>query len=83
MTVGVRPLDVTIGPTGLPARVLLSELLGETTIVDLKLEDHLIRARVPQTQRFQEGEIVSLSFDARKLHLFAKEGERLRFAVPA
>ena len=83
VTVGVRPLDVTIGPTGLPARVLLSELLGETTIVDLKLEDHLIRARVPQTQRFQEGEIVSLSFDARKLHLFAKEGERLRFAVPA
>ncbi len=80
VVLGVRPLDVSIGADGLPAQVLLSELLGETTIVDLRLEDQLIRARLPQTQRFQEGEAVHVSFNARKFHLFAKDGARLDFA---
>ena len=79
LVVGVRPLDVSIGAEGLPAQVLLSELLGESTIVDLRLGEELMRARLPQIQRFQEGEAVRVSFNARKLHLFAKDGDRLDY----
>ena len=50
-------------------------------IVDLRVGDALIRARLLQTRRFREGEVVHLSLDPQRLHLFEEQGPRIEFAA--
>ena len=74
VTVGFRPADIAISPAGLPATVVLAELLGDSMIVDLRLGEALVRARLFQTRRFREGETVRIELDPRRLHLFGTFG---------
>ena len=83
VTVGFRPADIAISTTGLPATVVLAELLGDSMIVDLRLGEALVRARLFQTRRFREGEAVRIELDPQRLHLFGAHGERLDLSQPA
>jgi len=44
--VGIRPSSIRLGPAGIAARVDLIENLGDALLVDLRLDDNIIRARV-------------------------------------
>ncbi len=77
VTLGIRPGDIGFGATGLPATVELSELLGDSVIVDLRLGTAAIKARSYQMWRFAEGETVHLQIDPAKLHFFGPAGQRL------
>jgi ABC-type sugar transport system ATPase subunit len=67
---GVRPSDINLGSSGVPAVVTLFELLGEDVIVDLDVGGELMRARGPARSRIEEGTNVRVQFDPQKLHLF-------------
>ena len=79
-TVGIRPGDIKFGPTGLPATVAMTELLGDSVIVDLTLGAVPVKARCHDMVRLQEGETVHLQIDPAKLHFFDPSGRRLERA---
>jgi multiple sugar transport system ATP-binding protein len=78
VVVGVRPGHVRIDPDGLPAVLEVAELLGETTLLNLRLGEHPIRMRVNGKVRAAEGEPVAISFDPVAVHLFDRtSGQRI------
>ena len=78
VVVGVRPGHLRIDPDGLPAVLEVAELLGETTLLNLRLGEHPIRMRVNGKVRAAEGEPVAISFDPRAVHLFdCTSGQRI------
>ncbi|HEX5079664.1 MAG TPA: ABC transporter ATP-binding protein [Geminicoccaceae bacterium] len=81
VTVGIRPGDVRIDGEGLPASVYLTELLGETTIVNLRFGEQLIKARLLEKRHLREGDEVRISFNLPNVHLFdSASGERIALA---
>jgi multiple sugar transport system ATP-binding protein len=75
---GLRPSALRLDGAGVPARVYLTEQLGDSVIVDLHLGDTLVRARLPEKTRLAEGAEVRLGFDAADAHIFdARSGARL------
>jgi ABC-type sugar transport system ATPase subunit len=74
----LRPSALRLDGAGVPARVYLTEQLGDSVIVDLHLGDTLVRARLPEKTRLAEGAEVRLGFDAADVHLFDRDsGARL------
>jgi ABC-type sugar transport system ATPase subunit len=63
MRLGIRPEYVNIDPSGAPAVVEHTELLGSYNLIALKLGGTLIKARVPAHERFSEGEQARVRFD--------------------
>ncbi len=74
---GIRPGDITIRETGLPATVELAEPQGESVIVDLRFGSAALKARIFSGVRFREGQAVQIGIDPARVHLFSAEGERL------
>lgn len=75
--VGVRPEDAHVSDSrpsenAIPAQVSVVEPLGAETIVDLKLDPHMLKAIVPPTQRLNERQDVWLTFDLAKIHVIDK-----------
>lgn len=70
IVLGVRPGDMAPDGQGVPAEVYVSELLGETTIVNLKIGDTLAKMRVNGRGSFRDGEQIRLRFDRKRLHFF-------------
>ena len=78
VTLGVRPGALRLGAQGVPARVYLVEHLGDSTVVNLQVEDVLVRLRTDRPPQLAEGQVVRLSFDAADAHLFDETtGRRL------
>jgi multiple sugar transport system ATP-binding protein len=67
---GVRPGALRLGAQGLRARVYLVEHLGDSTIVNLLIDDILVKVRTDKPPTLAEGESVGLAFDAADIHLF-------------
>jgi len=68
---GIRPSHVRLtGVDGVPARLLLSENLGESMLLNLAIGDHVVKLRLPEVRRFSEGETLHLAFDPAHIHLF-------------
>jgi multiple sugar transport system ATP-binding protein len=67
---GVRPGALRLGAQGLRARVYLVEHLGDSTIVNLQIDDILVKVRMDKRPTVAEGESVGLAFDAADVHLF-------------
>jgi multiple sugar transport system ATP-binding protein len=82
VTVGIRPGDVRIDGAGpLPAAVYLTELLGETMIVNLRFGEQLIKARLLEKQPFREGDEVRIRFNLPNVQLFDRaSGARIALA---
>ena len=78
VTLGVRPGELRLGSSGIPARVELVEDLGDSTIVNLTVGEHRVKLKSTQAQHRREGEQVCLSFAPEAAHLFdSKTGARL------
>jgi len=70
ITVGVRPGHVRIDPNGIPTRLYLSENLGETHLLNLKMGEILVKMRTASAERITEGETVPIAFEPESIHLF-------------
>ncbi|HEX8012367.1 MAG TPA: ABC transporter ATP-binding protein [Casimicrobiaceae bacterium] len=73
VTVGLRPGALAIGEHGIPGQVYLVEDLGETRLVDVQVDGHLVKMRTPHRLSLKEGEAVRLGFAESALHLFERE----------
>lgn len=70
VVVGVRPAHIALAPDGLAGNLYLSENLGESMLLNVKLGDHLIKIRLPDVQRFADNQVVHLAMDPSHVHLF-------------
>ena len=68
--VGVRPSHIRLSDEGLPARLYLSENLGESMLLNVHIGDDLARVRLPEVRRLAENELLHLTFDPEFVHLF-------------
>src|SRR5258708_5575944 len=71
---GIRPEDLALEteaqPGSLPGLVFVYELLGDRTIVDVRLGEAIVKVRTPPTVTVQIGQPVWLSPNTDRLHLF-------------
>jgi len=78
VTVGVRPGDMRIADTGLPARVERVEDLGDSAIVSFAAGEHLLKQKSDRLPVAQEGDRVHVSFAPDAAHVFDRQtGMRL------
>jgi sn-glycerol 3-phosphate transport system ATP-binding protein len=76
--IGVRPEDVTLGDTGMPARVLAVEYLGPDTIVTCAAGAETVAVRAPGRIELTEGKTTHLSWAVSAQHVFdSATGARL------
>jgi sn-glycerol 3-phosphate transport system ATP-binding protein len=76
--IGVRPEDVRLGDSGLPARVTSVEYLGPDTIVTCAAGAETIAVRAPGRVELAEGKATHLAWAPGALHVFdAASGARL------
>jgi len=90
VTLGVRPVDVVIDPhsessTAIP--VAIFENLGDERRISVRVGENLLNLTTTDPIYYERGDIVKLTFNAEKTHLFdAETGERIRskhYTVPA
>jgi multiple sugar transport system ATP-binding protein/inositol-phosphate transport system ATP-binding protein len=68
---GIRPSHLQLTDEGgFTAKLLLSENLGESMLLNLRVGDDLLKMRLPEVQHFTEGETLHVSFDPAHVHLF-------------
>jgi alpha-glucoside transport system ATP-binding protein len=84
-SLGVRPEDLTVSTTDdylVEGRVLLVEALGEVTLLYLEggsaAGDEPLIVKLQGTSDIVKGDVVRLSADPEKLHLFNEEGRTYR-----
>jgi ABC-type sugar transport system ATPase subunit len=78
VTLGVRPNDLRIADTGLPARVERIEDLGDSSIVTFTAGERLLKLKSDRVPLVQEGDTVHLGFAPGAAHLFDRQtGARL------
>jgi ABC-type sugar transport system ATPase subunit len=70
VTLGIRPGDLRLGTTGIPARVEFVEDFGDSSIVNLEAAGQRVKLRAGELPPVREGEAVRLSFDPAAAHLF-------------
>ena len=70
VTLGIRPADLRLGTTGVPARVEFVEDFGDSSIVNLEAAGQRVKLRAGELPSVREGEAVRLSFDPAAAHLF-------------
>ncbi|TFH49975.1 MAG: ATP-binding cassette domain-containing protein, partial [Lysobacterales bacterium] len=73
ITVGIRPGHLRVDDNGIPTQLYLSENLGETQLLNLKLVEALVKMRVAQSKPMADGETVPIAFDSDSIHLFDAE----------
>jgi len=80
IVVGVRPSHVRLEEGGMPAKLLLSENLGEGMLLNTELSDgQIIKLRLPEVRHFKHGEIIPLRIEEGNAHFF-DPGTRKRIA---
>ena len=78
VTLGVRPGDLRIAISGIPARVEFVEDLGDSSIVNLEAAGQRVKLRAGELPSVYEGERVYLSFEPQAAHLFDRAtGQRI------
>ncbi|GAA0588789.1 ABC transporter ATP-binding protein [Kribbella sandramycini] len=83
VVLGVRPEDVALSPTPVEGyrqgRVFVSEPLGPDVLVTVRIEDELLKARVPTPFRLGHDAPVYVGLNPERLHLFsAADGTALQ-----
>lgn len=85
LVLGIRPEHILIadeaggqliGGQAIPAIIDLVQPLARKKIVDLKVEETLIKMILPGTYLIRQGETVPIIFDPKHIHLFDKATER-------
>jgi multiple sugar transport system ATP-binding protein len=74
VTLGVRPEDIVISKepeiNSIKGTVVVTEVLGSETIINVKLGESLLRAKVLGRVRYDTGELIYIVFKQSKIHLF-------------
>ncbi|KAJ56026.1 ABC transporter ATP-binding protein [Actibacterium mucosum KCTC 23349] len=78
VTLGIRPENISVSDTGdLTGTVYSSELLGDSTLLNIRVGDGLVAAKVGPDEGRAMGAPVGLTLNRAKLHLFdAETGDR-------
>jgi ABC-type sugar transport system ATPase subunit len=76
VVLGIRPSHIRLAGEGLPARLLLSENLGESMLLNVDVEGEIVKVRLPEVRHLQAGETVHLVFDPAHIHLFDPQTRR-------
>jgi len=79
---GARPEDLTVVQGDLskgeiPAEIYVVEPVGESTIVDLKIGEYLVKARAPAGFKGEIGEKVGVTITRKNMHIFDKKTDQL------
>jgi multiple sugar transport system ATP-binding protein len=82
LVLGVRPEDIAvheecISPEAIETNVYLVEPLGSEIIVDLKIGEHLIKARTPPDSKLHVGDKIWITLNNERFHVFDKKTERV------
>lgn len=81
LTLGFRAEDASLSETGqgqITAPIYTLELLGDATMISVRIGDALVSVKADKTYRAEIGDMVSFSVPAEICHLFSAEsGERL------
>ncbi|MEC8195995.1 MAG: TOBE domain-containing protein, partial [Pseudomonadota bacterium] len=81
VTLGFRAEDAGLGDAGhheITAPIYTLELLGDATMVTVRIGGELVAVRAPKDYRSEIGDTVSLSVPAEICHLFdAETGARI------
>ncbi|MEM8689034.1 MAG: ABC transporter ATP-binding protein [Pseudomonadota bacterium] len=72
-TLGLRPEDIAVADTGLPAEVRSVEFLGADALVDCMLGDNVMTVRLAGARTPEVGETLPLSWPAEAQHFFHKD----------
>ncbi len=82
-TFGIRSEDIALytqpGADRIPSEVYVMEPLGDVNLFDLKLGQHIIKAKTLPNFRLRIGDGVWLQPDRAKMHLFDAQTERAVF----
>ncbi|WP_298852809.1 ABC transporter ATP-binding protein [uncultured Ruegeria sp.] len=77
VTIGIRPNGLSLAgaemPNAAPARVEVTEYLGNEALLDLRVGPHELIAEVPALGRPAPGTEISVQFDPDAIHLFDTE----------
>ncbi len=76
-TAGLRPEDLHLAETGLPATVVHAEYLGADTVLQCLVGVSTVLARLPGRVLPAPGTAVHLGHDPASVHLFGADGRRL------
>jgi multiple sugar transport system ATP-binding protein len=76
IVLGVRPGDIVADGQGFAAEIYVSEPLGETTIINLKIGAARVKMRVNGKSPFRDGEQIRVRFDPDRLHVFERDSGR-------
>jgi sn-glycerol 3-phosphate transport system ATP-binding protein len=84
VVLGIRPEHLTVedavasepvAPWTFNAEVALAELLGADALLNLRIGEEELLARVSGTQHARQGDAVRVSFDSKRLHAFDPASE--------
>jgi len=78
LMLGIRPEAVTIGDTGIPARIEALEYLGADTLITAAIGSERLIARVAGRIGAKLGSMLRISWRAEDVHLFERESGRRR-----
>ena len=77
LALGVRPEDMKVSkqevPNGIRVKVYVIEPIGDSAIVDARIGGTLIKAKADPTFQAKLDDIIYLTFDTRKMHVFDKK----------
>jgi multiple sugar transport system ATP-binding protein len=73
---GIRPSHIGLADAGLPARLVLSENLGESMLLNVDAAGQLIKVRLPEIRHYAAGTNLHLTFDPAFIHLFDRQSRR-------
>jgi multiple sugar transport system ATP-binding protein len=82
-TFGIRSEDIALytepGPDRIPSEVYVMEPLGDVNLFDLKLGEHIVKAKTLPNFRLRIGDRLWLRLDPDKMHIFDAQTERAVF----
>ena len=79
VVVGIRPekIYITSEKGRLTGSVLSTEYLGDSKIINVKLDDYIIKVKVPNDSVFSDGHDINLDFSDKDIKLFDIDGKHL------
>ena len=73
---GIRPSHICLAADGLPGRLLLSENLGESMLLNVDAAGQIVKVRLPEVRHLAAGTTLHLTFDPAHIHLFDRQSRR-------
>jgi len=71
--VGIRPGELNISNVGIPAKIYLIEQLGDSTIMNLIINDKIVKLKSTENKNFKENSQVFVNINSDKIYLFDPE----------